>query len=144
MGPGLVSVLYKPHSILSKGVNFFSNALCLACVHVININMQYSPGKIQKTSQFGRKMPQSQIADHPSAPQGRDTDHRHNYSKATSFLFRSKMITKLEGTPKPHHERRTKYNPHTLWEQQQQQQKYNVLLFKTRKESAALNGYQPR
>ena len=90
-------------------------------------------------------MPQSQIADHPSAPQGRDTDHRHNYSKATSFLFRSKMITKLEGTPKPHHERRTKYNPHTLWEQQQQQQqKYNVLLSKTRKESAALNGYQPR
>ena len=64
----------------------------------------------EKVNECDQEMTQSQTADQPTASLGRDTEHRqsqHNLSKATSSLFPSKNIAKLELTPGSTSETRT-------------------------------------
>ena len=61
-------------------------------------------------------MPQSQTADQPRAPQGKDrTQIAATQSKATYYLFLNKMIAKLEWTPKTTPQNRPNSKPpHTM------------------------------
>ena len=59
-------------------------------------------------------MPQSQTADQPLVPLGRDTEHRepqHNYSKQTAKMI-AKLQTILRTTPQKKDP--TQKNPHTM------------------------------
>ena len=63
---------------------------------------------------YVQEMPQSQTPDQPMTLWGKDTEHRqpHHKSKATSYLFLSQMIVKLEETPRttPKNEPNTAYH----------------------------------
>ena len=79
------------------------------CAYVISSNFSSTCPKVRE---YDQEVPKSLTTDQTTVPRERDTEHRqmqHNLSKATSSLFLSEMIAKLERTPRIKPQTRTQH-----------------------------------
>ena len=96
VGTVSITALYKTASVVGTVV-------ITALYKATSVEGTMVNTSLYKNSKYDQEIPQSQTTDNPMAPQGRASEiitrhQEHKLSKATSFLFPSKMIAILEWT----------------------------------------------